>query len=212
MLEIDNNKERNITFEVSLSGINPQDLEAHFRILIDGIEYGFPAYITESSILVTIPSLKNIIHRPLREDEKLPSKLDIFGSDHYFNPWSGEVKIKNTVMLEARIVESNDSKKPTVKASIVSKINSKKTTSKETIKEEKEIKPIVPVKKTKVDPKDITMEHLEAFMKQNGTKDKKIQKIILETCITRVGDSNLKELFKELFRYYKREKISAPEK
>ena len=50
----------------------------------------------------------------------------------------------------------------------------------------------------------VTREHLYKFMENKGTKDKKIQEIILETCIGKVGDSNLKILFKELYDYYNR--------
>ena len=197
MLELNNDKEKNITFEISLSGISPKELNGYFRILVDGIEYGFPAEISESSISVDVPSLKNVIHRTLRENEKFQSKLEVFGNGNYLNPWSGEVKIKSTIMIEAKIVESESKPIISIRENTGDKPNSKK----QTIKESKIVK--APFKKTKKEVIVVTMDHLRRFMETKGTKDKKIQEIILETCTNKVGDSNLKILFRELYNYYK---------
>ena len=42
-------------------------------------------------------------------------------------------------------------------------------------------------------------------MENHGTKDKRIQKVILENCINKVGDNDPKKLFYELFNYYKKD-------
>ena len=193
-MEINSNKEKNIIFEVQLSGISSKELTGYFRLLVDGIEYGFPADITESNISVNIPNLKNIIHRPLREGEKIKSKLEVFGNDNYLLPWSDSVTIKSSVMIEAKIVDEEKftSKKPMIKATLP------------TTKKVVENKKVVPVKK--VSSGKITMEHLVHYMEKQGTKDKRIQEIILDKCIGKVGDSDNKKLFSELFNYYKKGK------
>lgn len=184
MIEITTNQQKNITFESSINGISPQELDGYFRITVDGIEYGFKAKITENVIEVSIPSLKNIIHRTLKESETFQSKLEMYGNGYYLNPWEGEVKIKSSVMIEAKILDEKNINK------------SKPSVS---IKENKVIK-----NKQKKLKKDIavTKEHLYKFMEKKGTKDKKIQDVILETCITKVGDSDLRKLFKEIYNYY----------
>lgn len=102
------------------------------------------------------------------------------------SPWEGEIKIKKSIMVEAKIIdEDNTKKKPSV-----------------AIKENRVKKPIIEKKLPKKDIK-LTKEHLERFMEKNGTLDKKIQNIILEKCIAKAGDSNLNLLFKELYNYYK---------
>jgi hypothetical protein len=193
MLELNTDKERIIEFEASLSGISPNDLSGHFRILVDGIEYGFPVNISESSIVASIPSLKNIVHRTLREGETFKSRLDVIGDDHYLNPWSGEIKVKSSIMVEAKLVNTESKKeKPLLKASIKPVITENKKPP--------EVKKVI-----KIDPKKITKEHFRKFMENHGTKDKRIQKVILENCINKVGDNDPKKLFYELFNYYKKD-------
>ena len=199
MIEIYNNKEKNIIFEVAISGVSVSDLNGFFRMGIDGIEYGFKANISETNIEINIPSLKNIIHRPLREGEKINSKLEIYGNEFYLVPWKGDITLKNSIMIEAKIVEdkvvSKIDKKPSI--AIIEKTNSG---IKLPIKSKE-----VPVKKPVKELKDvnITKEHLFKYMEKKGTVDKKIQNIVLETCVNRVGDDNLKILMKEIIRFYK---------
>jgi len=115
MIEINNNKDKNIIFEVQLSGITPKELTGYFRMYIDGLEYGFPAEISESSITVDIPSLKSIVNRPLRSGEKIKAKLELVGNENYLVPWEDSVVIKSSVMVEAKIMEDGASvKKPMV--------------------------------------------------------------------------------------------------
>ena len=189
MIEITTNQQKNITFESSINGISPQELDGYFRITVDGIEYGFKAKITENTIEVSIPSLKNIIHRTLKESETFQSKLEMYGSGYYLNPWQGEVKIKSSVMIEAKILDEKNINKS--KPSVSIKENK--------LKQQKIVKEALKKKKNNV---VITKEHLYKFMEKKGTKDKKIQDVILETCITKVGDSDLRKLFKEVYNYY----------
>ena len=189
-MEISSNKEKNLVFEIQLSGISPKDLNGHLRVTIDGIEYGFPAQISESSISVDIPSLRNIVNRPLREGEKFGAKLELVGNDTYIKPWDESVTIKSSVMVEAKLVDKeNSSKKPMVKI-----VESKKIP----VKEEKQ------VHKTKKTI-SITDEHLKQYMIKHGTKNEKIQEILLTRCKTKVGNDK-KKIFTELYNYYKKDK------
>jgi len=107
MIEIHSNKDKNIVFEVQVSGINPKELSGHLRLIVDGIEYGFPAEITENSISVDVPSLRSVINRPLRSGEKIKAKLELVGNDTYIPCWEDSVIVKSAVMVEAKILEEN---------------------------------------------------------------------------------------------------------
>ena len=193
-MEINSSKEKNLLFEVQLSGISPNDLFGHFRIVIDGIEYGFPAKISESAISVDIPRLKNIITRPLREGETFKAKLELVGNENHIPCWNGDVTIKSSVMVEAKLVDKEITKKPMVKL-----VEHKKS---EPIKQKKviqEYKPVVKKKNIK-----ITKEHLRKYMEQHGTKNKLIQNVMLEQIIQKVGDDP-KKIFESLYKYYRKE-------
>jgi hypothetical protein len=201
MIEIHNNKEKTIVFEVQLSGITSKELSGHFRMIVDGIEYGFPAEISESSISVDVPSLKSIIHRPLRDGEKFKAKLELVGNENYMKPWDDNVIVKSAVMVEAKVVEGKHMvKKPSVRI-----LPEKKETlikkKKPVIKEKAQIiqEPVI----QKIKSEDVKREHLFMFMTKNGTTNKRIQEVILQKCIDRVGEDDNKLLFKELYKYYK---------
>lgn len=63
----------------------------------------------------------------------------------------------------------------------------------------KESKPIIKKKSVKV-----TKEHLIKYMEKHGTKNPRIQEVMLEKCITKVGEDN-KKIFGELYKYYKKD-------
>ena len=162
--------------------------------MIDGIEYGFPAKISESAISVDIPRLKNIITRPLREGETFKAKLELVGNENHIPCWNGDVTIKSSVMVEAKLVDKEITKKPMVKL-----VEHKKS---EPIKQKKviqEYKPVVKKKNIK-----ITKEHLRKYMEQHGTKNKLIQNVMLEQIIQKVGDDP-KKIFESLYKYYRKE-------
>jgi hypothetical protein len=194
-MEINSNKEKNLVFEVQLTGISPNDLSGHFRIVVDGIEYGFPAKISESSISVDIPKLKHVISRPLREGENFKAKLELIGNENHIPCWDGDITIKSSVMVEAKLVDNEVSKKPVVK--VVENKNQEPVQQKKVVKESKPI-----VKKQDI---TVTKEHLERYMEKHGTKNKKIQEIILQQLTNKVGENN-KKLFVELHNYYKKNK------
>ena len=170
MIEIHSNKDKNIIFEVQVSGINPKELSGHLRLTVDGIEYGFPAEITENSISVDVPALRSIINRPLRSGEKIKAKLELVGNDTYIPCWEDSVIVKSAVMVEAKVIETNKSetKKPLVKVI---------TKEKPIMKESKIIQK--PIKKEI----KVTKEHLIQYMENHGTKNKQIQEILLNRCI-----------------------------
>jgi len=188
MIEIHSNKDKNIIFEVQVSGINPKELSGHLRLTVDGIEYGFPAEITENSISVDVPALRSIINRPLRSGEKIKAKLELVGNDTYIPCWEDSVIVKSAVMVEAKVIETNKSetKKPLVKVI---------TKEKPIMKESKIIQK--PIKKEI----KVTKEHLIQYMENHGTKNKQIQEILLNRCTNKVGNDN-KKIFQELHQYY----------
>lgn len=197
MIEIHSNKDKNIIFEVQVSGINPKELSGHFRLMVDGIEYGFPAEISENSISVDVPALRSVINRQLRSGEKIKAKLELVGNDTYIPCWEDSVIVKSAVMVEAKVIdkERTEKKKPIVKVV--------------TRNEQKVIPPASKMIRESVNNKKkknivVTKEHLIQYMIKHGTKSNKIQEILLKRCTDKVGDSDNKKIFSELYNYYKK--------
>jgi hypothetical protein len=192
MLTLDITKKKELNFEVKVDGINNTDLSGSIRLEIDGVEYGFPVNVTTESINVVIPPLKNIVHRVIKEGEKFKVKLEMNGDGYYLNPWNDEVNIKNSVMVEAKLVESS---KPTIqlKENDLTKGSSKL----EAKKVEK-----VPVK-IKQEPVIIEEKHIIQYMASQGVKDKRIQDTIYEQCMGVAGTDDKKKILKEIIKFFK---------
>jgi hypothetical protein len=205
MLEINVKDYRELSFEMELSGIASDKLEGRLRLIVDNIEYGIPAKITESEIVVNIPPLKRLIQRELDEGEKFPARLDVFGEGHYLKPWSGEFKVSNPVLVEAKIKEDSQ---PEIKVS-VTEIGSKSTISeKKKVTKPKTRKPVkkftesTAKRKTPLPPKkqplfenkedfkkNLTKDHVISWISKNATKNPQIQEMLYEQAAGQAGSS-----------------------
>lgn len=192
MLEINVRDIKELSFEAEIGGVTPDQLECKLRLIIDNIEYGIPAKISEGEITVEIPPLKRLVQREMREGETFAARLDVIGDSQYIKPWSGEFKVKNPVVVEAKIKEEPEIKvklsekksKPTGK----SKAEEKLAEMKSTYEPKKKI-----TKKPAIDStnfkKKLKKEHVLAWMAKKGTKNPRIQEILYEQAETEVGST-----------------------
>jgi len=205
MLELDINKSKSLNFEIQLSGIDSKDLDGSLRIVVDGVEYGFKVEVTSSSIIASIPVLKSILPREVKEGEQLNAKLEVHGSGYYLNPWNGSFVVKNPVLMEAKIKEDSD-KVPKITAKIkpevAQKVASKLSEAKKVVS-----KPIVEkvVEKQNSNIKDIviTEKHVVDYMKSKGTTSKQVQEVILEQCKGNAKTDDPKDILRSVIRFYK---------
>jgi hypothetical protein len=122
-----------IEFEITVKGVNRYSLSGCFRILIDTIEYGFPAAIDSSIIKVSIPPLDSILKRDFANGDKFSAKLEIVGDGHHMVPWSDEVEIETKFEIGVKIKnEQSNKNKLDIEVKTVNSIDSK-------VLEEKEI-------------------------------------------------------------------------
>lgn len=189
MLDINVKDIRELNFEMDVSGVASDQLEARLRIVVDNIEYGIPAKITSKEIQIEIPPLKRLVQRELQEGETFEARLDVFGDGYYLKPWSDTFKVHNPVVVEAKL--KGDTSTPKVKVAVSEKKKILKPASKKTPsglnKVFSEKKKIVskPKKKTLFESKEqfknkLTKEHVLAWLSKNGTKNPQIQEIMYE--------------------------------
>lgn len=207
MLDINVRDIRQLTFEMEISGISPSQLEGRLRFFIDNIEYGIPAKITEKEIQVEIPPLRRLIQRELKEGEVFNARLDVYGDSHYMKPWAGEFRIKNPVLVEAKIKEDYDSSEPKIKVKVSDggatkanqKLNEMKnvTKSKKVTKEQK-FKNIEDFKKK------LTREDVLKWLSKNGTKNPDIQELVYEQTASEIGSTKPYKILISLQKIYKK--------
>lgn len=104
MLELDINEAKTLEFEVQIQGIGYNNLKGSLRFTIGGVEYGFPATVTETTVLIDIPPLSKVIKSGLKDGERASCKLEMWGDGFYMKPWGEEeITFKVPIQVEAKI-------------------------------------------------------------------------------------------------------------
>jgi len=143
MINMNINETKKLKFGIAVSGVQTRDLAGKMRILIDGVEYGFPTTVLDDKILVEIPPLNDIVKSGLKEGRALQAKLDIVVGDTTLTPWADTVKLIMPVTVEAIISEEENVKKTeTVKLNLEDDISEKVANQ---VEEKKQ-----PIKKTRM--------------------------------------------------------------
>jgi hypothetical protein len=107
MLKINGNQDKELTFEVEIGGVAIDSITAKFRLVLDEIEYGFPAKVTEKAIYVEIPSFRKVLHRKIKEGETIQARLDLISDGSVVSPWTDTLEITEFVVSEAKLVEED---------------------------------------------------------------------------------------------------------
>jgi len=105
MLALDTVEGKNLQFEVQIQGIQPDQLKGVLRFDIDGVEYGFPAKISEGSISVDLPPMSNIIQKRLKDGAIIEGRLEVTGNGIFTEAWNGEFEVKSPLQIKAKLVQ-----------------------------------------------------------------------------------------------------------
>jgi len=107
-LKLKVNERRTLQFEVQIGGIDYKELVGTLRVVVDNVEYGFPAEVRSESISVDLPALNSVVRRSLKDDELLMAKLEIIGNGFYMDPWRSEFRVVSPVKIEARVITEDE--------------------------------------------------------------------------------------------------------
>jgi hypothetical protein len=92
LLEFDKTKDKNVMMVVEASGIDSNELDITFNIIVDDIKYGFPCELKESKVIIKVPALDTVIKD--LQPGKYKSTLDITSSGKYFlQPFNEDIEI-----------------------------------------------------------------------------------------------------------------------
>ncbi len=125
MLKLDVRSKRTLTFDVEIEGVDYTALTSSLRFNIDTIEYGFSGEVTSGKIEIVIPPLNEVIKRPLKNEEIVKCKLEVFGDGFYLMPWEGEFEIESPVNVKVKLKENKPKPKVTAKISEVKLVDKK---------------------------------------------------------------------------------------
>jgi len=102
MLKLNTDEIRNLQFEVSIQGINYDELQGSLKFIIEDVEYGIPVKIQRDLVSVEVPPLEEIVARGMKNGDIVECKLDIFGNGFYINPWGGQFELQTPVKVESK--------------------------------------------------------------------------------------------------------------
>lgn len=155
MFELNTNEVRNLQFEVSIQGINYDELSGSLKFIIDDVEYGFPVKIFKEHVEVEVPPLNEVVAKKMSSGDIVECKLDIFGNGFYLNPWDGQFELKSPISVETKTVKSFNAEK-------------KQKSFKATLKEEKQDTSEVVNKSISNDDKEALLEMLFKKLEEKG--------------------------------------------
>lgn len=234
MLYLDPTKEKLLTFEVEISGDACDEITSHVRLFVEGVELGFPGELKDNKIIAFIKPLRSLVKFPLRNGTVMEARLDVLSKDQdFYTPWTGEVEIKSSFTLEAKLIGEDKGKKTqdkfTVKTIIEDEFDApaeiKKPTKSVVVQEKK---PFVPPPKQKVHkiaeskpfeppkkqvPKHLTEEEMrkkidldfiKKYMTKAGSKNPVIQEIILTDARKTAASGDPIKILKEVMKILKK--------
>lgn len=236
MLYIKANEEKRLAFETDIQGVDCNNLKGYVRFSIYGAEYGFPVEIDNKKITAVIPPLIEIVKRDIEDGSVVEAKLELFTEKHYFSPWSGEVKVGAPMDVRAKLKEDvkgvgistklltdskEELKKVAVKepeekfdknmiiAELLSEIRKELSFAR---KKKRQETPIITEKKTsnkitKESLKNITEDGIRKYISQAGTKNPRIQEIILDQARAAAGSSDNFKVLTEVVKIMKRKRM-----
>jgi hypothetical protein len=228
MLKINVSEEKNIDFEFELSGLSPYQIETRFRVMIDNIEYGFPAEVRTESIRVSIPPLKRMIIRDFKEGETFSARLEVNGDGHFLTPWEDHIKVHNPIKMEAKLNENEkqeDKDPPEIKVRVSEKANKKprggdvvtdnlkKAVKEKTEKVLKETKKVTEQNKNLTKPKpkmsfdefkNMKKEDIMKYISRRATKNEQIQEMIYNQAVTAAGTGVPYKVFPKVMEILRR--------
>jgi hypothetical protein len=133
MLKLNVNQEKQLTFDVEIGGVQTEQLDGFLRISIDKIEYGFPAVIGSKSVSVSLPPLKSVAARSLKEGKEVEVKLEIVADGNHLIAWEDTFRLVNPLTVEAKIVDKDFKERPKLKTKLVQEGSNGDTKQKVTI-------------------------------------------------------------------------------
>lgn len=228
MIKIDINRGKLIKFDLDIRGLERNLLYGRFILIVNNIEYGFPAVVINNQVEVKIPPLLDVICNIETFKSYMKAKLTIFSEFQYFIPWEGKAKVMTPKNITATI--SRDRRKPVITSEDVDMDfeeqeeiivdDPEESVSIPHPTEKEKSNPVVEKKKMTRKPqnesqylnestrdeyleklKNIDEKGIRDYMKRGGTTSKAVQDIILEQADGKCKDSNDKfELLKSVVK------------
>ena len=101
MINLNVNEKKSLQFDVSVSGVQMNDIRGSMKIIMNKVQYGFPITIMDGKIVVEIPALSDFLKEEVLNERTADAKLEIIAGDTYLVPWEDQIELQSPVKVEA---------------------------------------------------------------------------------------------------------------
>ncbi|MHA2029506.1 MAG: hypothetical protein ACW99Q_08950 [Candidatus Kariarchaeaceae archaeon] len=100
MMTFDLDKSKIIKTKIRVQNVDEHNVDFIFRLMVDGVEYGFNGLMENGIVFFKIPALRDIVGN-VSVNEEYPIRIDSVAGDRFFQrPWQDTAKFKSVPKLE----------------------------------------------------------------------------------------------------------------
>jgi len=109
MIKLNPNKTKTLTFDISVTGIDPSLLEYNLRFTENGIDYGFAGVNKNGEVKVIIPPLSSIIQEDrINEIKKVRLEIHDSSNKYFMMPYEDTVVIEREPTFSISLKEEEE--------------------------------------------------------------------------------------------------------
>ncbi len=104
MMTFDLDKSKIIKTKIRVQNVDEQNVDFIFRLMVDGVEYGFKGLMENGIVMFKIPALRDIVG-DIGLNEEYPISIESIAGDRFYQrPWTDTAKFKSVPKLELEAV------------------------------------------------------------------------------------------------------------
>jgi len=101
MINVYLNRGETLVFDYELSGLSPDVISARICIEIEGVDFCFPAVVTQNQIIASIPALNRVTNYELPVGATFNIRLEVIGSGFYLVPWRDNIIVNQPIQVKS---------------------------------------------------------------------------------------------------------------
>jgi hypothetical protein len=108
MMTFDLDKPKVVRTKIRVQNVNEDNVDFVFRLIIEGVEYGFRGLLENGTVIFKIPALRDYISN-VSSNEEYPIRIESVAGDRFYQrPWQDTAKFKSMPKLELEeVVDDN---------------------------------------------------------------------------------------------------------
>ena len=109
MIKFDLDRSKIIKTKIRTQHVTEGNIDFVFRLIIEGVEYGFKGTLTDGHVVFRIPPLREYVEDMVNADNEYPVRIETVANQRFFQrPWTDSAKFTSMPKLELEEVNTDD--------------------------------------------------------------------------------------------------------